>query len=127
MLVESIELNGKPLCEAVVLATAFERLRGLLARSRDTPPVRLLRCRSIHTFGMGYPIDVAFVACDGRVCASERAVAAGRVVSCSEAAWVLERPSRMGGRWPTVGDEVMALSRGECVRACRMTTDERRP
>lgn len=124
---ESIELNGQPLCEAVVLSTAFERLRGLLAHSRDAPPVRLLRCRSIHTFGMGYPIDVAFVASDGRVMVSERAVGAGRVISCSAASWVLERPACVGSRWPNVGDEVVALARaGACVCTCRTDDDEGR-
>lgn len=45
------------------------RLRGLLAR----PPVRpgegllLIGCGSVHTVGMTYPIDVAFLDVDGTV------------------------------------------------------------
>lgn len=47
----------------------WRRFRGLLAR----PPLKngegllLLRCGSVHTLGMAYPIDVAFLDGDGRV------------------------------------------------------------
>ncbi len=47
----------------------WQRFRGLLAR----PPIRedegllLLKCGSVHTVGMAYAIDVAFLAADGTV------------------------------------------------------------
>lgn len=47
----------------------WRRLRGLLAR----PPMRkgegllLLECGSVHTVGMTYPIDVAFLDAEGTV------------------------------------------------------------
>lgn len=57
------------------------RLRGLLGR----PPLRpgqgmLLRpCRQVHTFFMRYPIDVVFLARDGRVAALTPGLAPWRV------------------------------------------------
>lgn len=62
--------SGVPVASRVAVADSFlHRLRGLLAR----PPMRrdqgllLLDCGSIHTVGMGYPIDVAFLDAEGRV------------------------------------------------------------
>ena len=54
---------------AVVADSWWSRLRGLLAR----PPLRrgegllLTRCRSVHTVGMTYAIDVAFLDAEGTV------------------------------------------------------------
>jgi hypothetical protein len=49
--------------------SAWERLRGLLGRGPLAPDEALLidRCASVHTFGMGFPIDLAFLDRDGRV------------------------------------------------------------
>lgn len=49
----------------------WTRLRGLLGRPALEPGEGLLisPCRSVHTFGMRYPIDVLFLAADGRVVA----------------------------------------------------------
>ena len=47
--------------ELRVLNSWAERVRGLLATDADAAPVLLTRCGSIHTFGMRYPLDVAFV------------------------------------------------------------------
>ena len=62
--------SGVLVASSVDVADSFmSRLRGLLAR----PPLAegqgllLLECGSVHTFGMGYPIDVAFLDADGRV------------------------------------------------------------
>lgn len=47
----------------------LDRFRGLLAR----PPIKkgegllLLKCGSVHTVGMGYPIDIAFLDAEGRI------------------------------------------------------------
>lgn len=61
--------NGAQRLHVVVASTMFSRMRGLLGR----PPLlsnqgMLLRsCNLIHTFGMGYPIDLVFMHKDGRV------------------------------------------------------------
>ena len=79
-----------------VLDTFGRRLRGLLGTSARAPPVLIGRCSSIHTVGMGYPIDVAFVDGRGIVCRVQRGLVPGRVSSCRGARYVLERPSRDG-------------------------------
>ena len=48
------------------VADGFEsRLRGLLGRERFEGALLLRPARSVHTFGMRFPIDVAF--CDGEL------------------------------------------------------------
>jgi uncharacterized protein len=62
--------SGALVASKVAVADSFRhRLRGLLAR----PPLEkdegllLLACGSVHTIGMGYPIDVAFLDAEGQV------------------------------------------------------------
>ncbi|MBQ9005843.1 MAG: DUF192 domain-containing protein [Atopobiaceae bacterium] len=89
-----------------LLSGWWERLRGLLltdALSAGT--VLLSPCRSIHTFGMSYPIDVAFLSREGVAVLVGRRVAPGRVLSCRKAASVIERPSS-GRLWPSEGEKV---------------------
>jgi uncharacterized protein len=67
-------------CLADQLLTAFDsaaRKKGLLGRDSLAPAAAMIiaPCSAIHTFFMRFPIDVAFVARDGRVvkvCASVR-------------------------------------------------------
>lgn len=49
--------------------TSEERRRGLLGRTRLGPDegIYLVPCEWVHTFGMKYAIDIAFVAPDGVV------------------------------------------------------------
>lgn len=96
-----------------VLDTLLGRLRGLLGTSSDADPVALVGCSSIHTFGMRYRIDVAFVGSSGLVLETVDAVPPGRVLS-NRRAWItLERPHRRGA-W---------LTRGESVRLERQEDD----
>jgi uncharacterized membrane protein (UPF0127 family) len=68
-----------------------------LAFRREPPPYALLipRCRSIHTFGMRFALDIAFLDAEGRVLRLERDVPPCRVVACRGAAAVLEAPANM--------------------------------
>ena len=60
-------------CDGHVLAAAEEpsgvrgRMRGLLGRDGIDGVMVLPRCRNVHTFGMRFPIDVAFCDRDGVV------------------------------------------------------------
>ena len=51
-------------------ANAWEKMRGLLGRAPLTEGEGLLidSCAMVHTFGMRYPLDLAFLDPDGRVC-----------------------------------------------------------
>ena len=48
------------------------------------------RCRSVHTFGMSFPIDVIFLDRHGWPIDIRRGVGLGRVVICRRAAAVIE-------------------------------------
>jgi uncharacterized membrane protein (UPF0127 family) len=71
------------------------RLLGLalLDRARAGPGLLIPRCRSVHTFGMRFPIDVVFLDRGGREVARRVAVRSGRVVADRRAAAVLELPA----------------------------------
>ena len=80
----------------VPVATGFRsRLLGLalLGRERAGPGLLIPRCRSVHTFGMRFPLDVFFLDEAGRVIELRRAVSPNRVVRCPGAIAVLELPS----------------------------------
>jgi uncharacterized membrane protein (UPF0127 family) len=79
--------------------TLRARLLGL-AWLRSLPPGHALLipdCRSVHTFGMHFAIDVTFLDGRGRVLRVERSVGPRRVLVCRGAFAVLERPSAPGG------------------------------
>jgi uncharacterized protein len=81
-----------------VARSARARLLGL-ALLRALPRDRALlipRCRSIHTFGMRFPIDVVWLAADGRVVGFRRAVPPWRVARCARAALAVETVAGMG-------------------------------
>ena len=68
---------GQVLADPLWLAqTTHERMQGLLGRSGLPAGQALLieRCRSIHTVGMQFAIDVAFLDDEGRVVRVARAV-----------------------------------------------------
>lgn len=110
------EAGGAPPGRFRVLSGALERLRGLLLTGPSAEPVVLLRCRSIHTLGMAYPIDVAFVSEAGWVVAARRVVPPGRLVAHREAFCVFERPSSQGP-WFAVGERLRASSVERMTRA----------
>lgn len=87
------------------LDSPLAKMRGLLGTMPDACPVALVRCSSVHTFGMRYRIDVAFVAANGVVLEVWRSVPPGRLLSNHRARVTLERPHR-GGEWLAGGEQV---------------------
>ena len=92
-----------------VLDSLWDRLKGLLGSDRDAAPVLLMSCSSVHTFGMRYPLDLAFVGRDGKVLLSCMDVAPGQLLSEPGAFCVLERPSA-SNPWPQEGECVYMKS-----------------
>lgn len=81
---------------SVRTAASFrERLLGLALR-REPPDHALLipRCRSVHTFGMRFALDLHWLGPDGEVIRVDRRVPPWRVRSCRAAAAVVEHPAR---------------------------------
>lgn len=80
-----------------VARTRAQRLLGLALR-RAPPPGGLLipRCRSVHTFGMRFAVDLVWLGAGGRVVRVDRAVPPGRVRSCRQAVEVLELEAGSG-------------------------------
>ena len=71
------------------------RLLGLafLGRERAGEGLLVPRCRSVHTFGMRFALDLVFLAADGRVVELRREVPPRRLVRCRAADAVLELPA----------------------------------
>lgn len=86
-----------------LLASPREKLRGLLFRKPDGLTRLLLSCKDVHTFGMRYPIDIAFADDRGRVLEVHRWVGARKRKRCRRASMVAERFST-GTPWFEVGD-----------------------
>ena len=78
-----------------VAVTLLSRLLGLalLRAGRAGEGLLIPRCRSVHTFGMRFPVDLVFLARDGRVLELRRSVQPRRIVRCSGATAVLELPT----------------------------------
>lgn len=82
-----------------------ERLRGLLGTTPRAAQVALVGCSSVHTFGMRYRLDIAFVGSSGVVLGVWRSVPPGRVIGARRAWITLERPHQRGP-WLVRGERV---------------------
>jgi uncharacterized membrane protein (UPF0127 family) len=97
---------------ASILEGAFDsasRKRGLLGRAALAPEQALIIAPSnmVHTFGMGFPIDLLFVTRQGDVRKVARAVPARRIVCALRAFAVIELASGAVDRSHTVvGDRL---------------------
>ncbi len=107
------------------LNTWRARARGLLGTNEKSEPVVLVRCSSIHTWGMRYPIDVAFVTRGGRVLKSRRNVLPRRMVSAFGSYYVFER-SASSLPWPQEGSwlPLMLVHADDC--GMQVLTNEKR-
>ncbi|GMR08480.1 MAG: hypothetical protein BMS9Abin26_1485 [Gammaproteobacteria bacterium] len=75
--------------------TSLERMRGLLGRPKlaDDEALLISPCSSIHTIGMGYPLDIAYLDNTGRVLKTVSTLVTMRFSSCWSAAATLEMPA----------------------------------
>jgi len=79
-----------------VASDPLARLLGLawLSRERAGEGLLLPRCRSIHTAGMRFELDLHFLGEEGELLRVEREIGPMRIVSERRARAVLEIPSR---------------------------------
>lgn len=92
--------------EIAVARSFLARLRGLALRGPG-PALLLPRCRSIHTFGMRFPLHLVWLDRDGRVLGIDRRVPPNRVRSRRDAAAVLEVPAVDGS------EMILAMAEGQ--------------
>jgi uncharacterized membrane protein (UPF0127 family) len=89
---ERVEVLGSTVPVASSLRSRLIGL-ALLRHERSGPGLLIPRCRSVHTFGMRFPLDVLFLDAEGRVLELRRSVPPCRVLRCPGAMAVLELPS----------------------------------
>lgn len=87
-------------------ADISKRIRGLLFRDEFLGELLLIPCRSVHTFGMRKPIDIAFVNNEGEVISSFLRVEPRRHICELGSYAVIERFSKEGSYWYEPGDRV---------------------
>jgi hypothetical protein len=90
------DADGSIVLERVyVPETAPERMRGLLGRSEPGPDegMWLQDCRVVHTIGMRFPIDLAYVDGAGRIRKLVHGLRPWRVSACLTARSVIELKS----------------------------------
>ncbi len=117
----SFEGDGGGCLTCRVARGFFTRLRGMLGAGPDKWDRRCLvffSCSSIHTLGMRFDLDVAFLGRDGSVLRSARGVKPGRFLAVPGATAVVERVSDFAP-WPAEGDLVWFSDIGE-VRQDRL-------
>lgn len=91
----------------VMLATRLSsRMRGLLFAPESDDLMVLLPCRDIHTFGMGYALDVAFLDAAGIVVKSVRDVLPNKRLREPTAVAVLERRAIPRELWFEKGERI---------------------
>jgi uncharacterized protein len=85
--------------EVRVAVSPPSRLLGLVRLEPDRVGGGLLipRCRSVHTFGMRFRLDILFLDPRGAPIARHFGVGAGRVLWCRAATAVLEAPTPFAG------------------------------
>jgi uncharacterized membrane protein (UPF0127 family) len=83
----------------VVASSPLARLAGLARLPALAPGVGLLlpRCRSVHTFGMRFALDLVWLDAAGHVARVDRAVAPRRLRWCRGARSVVELPASRRG------------------------------
>lgn len=95
------------LAAAEVAVTRRQRRRGLAGRDGLEGVFVLRPCRQVHSFGMRFPIDVAFCDRDGFVLHTARMVPARVSRPVPRAYFAIEANSGAFGRWGlSVGDRV---------------------
>lgn len=105
MKMTTVSKNGILVAEVWDASNYFTRLRGLIGRElKEGGGLLLTPCDQVHTFFMGYPIDIVYLSRGGVVLNIDAAVAPGKALGRVKGARsVLELPAFAAGAL-SVGD-----------------------
>ncbi len=105
--VRYLEARSVERARLIVLRGFAEKLVGLLwaRRLEEAPCVLIDRCRSVHTIGMAFDLDICFIDRHMNAVRVARGVRPGRVLSARGAVCVVERPAA-DGPWVERGERV---------------------
>ncbi|MCX7781833.1 MAG: DUF192 domain-containing protein [Negativicutes bacterium] len=113
MTIRNLSRNTVIASTARVAATFGQRLKGLLG-TRELPRGEALiirPCRSVHTFGMNYPIDVIFAGADNKIIKTVSDLGPGRIAACFAGSYVIELPAGTLAATCTQAGDQIAVSR----------------
>lgn len=88
--------SGRCLVSRVLrTSSALERMRGLLGRSplKRDEALLLIPCNAVHTFAMGYALDLIYLDRDWTIRKRVDNIAPWRLSACLGAGMVLEMPA----------------------------------
>jgi uncharacterized protein len=99
--------DARVLASAELAADPSARRRGLLGRDSLDGAFVIERCRWIHTVGMRFPIDVAYLDSDGIVVKTIQMHRFRVGIPVWRARWVIEAEAGAFARWGLrVGDQI---------------------
>jgi hypothetical protein len=101
------------LASAEVAGDRAARRRGLLRRDCLEGALVIRPCRWVHTLGMRFPLDVAFVDEEGTVVKTVRMERYRVGVPVQKAKWVIEAEAGAFERWDLHVGDVVELRDGE--------------
>jgi uncharacterized protein len=105
--------DARVLASAEVAADRAARRRGLLRRDGLEGAMVLTGCRWVHTVGMRFPLDVAFVDDDGNVVKTVRMERYRVGLPVTKASWVIEAQAGAFERWGLQVGDVVELRDGD--------------
>ena len=112
--------DGRGTRRLCLAATFRDRLMGLFSRRSSDGVLLIAPCHAVHTFGMGYAIDIAFISREGRVLESYANVLPWRLRKCSGTYAVLERRASGKDSSESSGEDrvVVWFKKGDEVELC---------
>ncbi len=104
--------DARVLASTEVASDGRSRRRGLLKRDHLEGAIVLTPCRWVHTIGMRFPVDVAYVDRDGVVVKSVRMGRHRIGLPVPKATWVIEAEAGAFERWGLSTGDVVELRDG---------------
>jgi uncharacterized protein len=95
----TLMMDGAPVADVEEARSLADRSRGLLGRGGIETGLVLRPASSVHTLGMRFAIDVAYVARDGRVIAVTRMPPRRMGLPRLRSRWILETEAGRCAQW----------------------------